>query len=189
MNSKSGTIRQKPHTGGCSLVPSLMLRHHIGTLWGANLAVVWGCGSQHGRFERHDKIGKKPLKKKTLDLATNSQKMRKIEKGQKCCATRVCLHMVKQRWANQHAYLQHTSLGGMTINQNVRFWATLAQNTSMLQTGIWPHEWGPRAPGGQLACKPTGLLFGKKVGKREWCARAWGAKQCIGKNTPFSCYH
>ena len=46
------------------------------TLWGGNLAVVWGSGSQqcHGRFERYDKIGKMPLKKKTLDLATNSQK-------------------------------------------------------------------------------------------------------------------
>ena len=96
------------------------------TLWGGNLAVVWGSGSQHGRFERYDKIGKMPLKKKTLDLATNSQKMRKIEKGQKCCATRVCLHMVKQRWANQHAHLQHTRYD----NQNVQFWATLAQNTS-----------------------------------------------------------
>ena len=90
------------------------------TLWGGNLAVVWGSGSQHGRFERYDKIGKMPLKKKTLDLATNSQKMRKIEKGQKCCATRVCLHMVKQRWANQHAHLQHTRYD----NQNVQFWAT-----------------------------------------------------------------
>ena len=35
------------------------------TLWGGNLAVVWGSGSQHGRFERYDKIGKMPLKKKT----------------------------------------------------------------------------------------------------------------------------
>ena len=65
------------------------------------------------------------MKKKTLDLATKSQKMRKIEIGQKCCATRVCLHMVKQRWANQHAHLQHTRYD----NQNAQFWATLAQNT------------------------------------------------------------
>ena len=35
------------------------------TLWGGTLAVVWGSGSQHGRFERYDKIGKMPLKKKT----------------------------------------------------------------------------------------------------------------------------
>ena len=28
------------------------------TLWGGNLAVVWGSGSQHGRFERYDKIRK-----------------------------------------------------------------------------------------------------------------------------------
>ena len=102
------------------------------TLWGGNLAVVWGSGSQHGRFERYDKIGKMPLKKKTLDLATKSQKMRKIEIGQKRCATRVCLHMVKQRWANQHPHLQHTRHD----NQNVQFWATLAQNTSELVVAV-----------------------------------------------------
>ena len=35
------------------------------TLWGGNLAVVWGSESQRGSFaERYDKIGKMPLKKK-----------------------------------------------------------------------------------------------------------------------------
>ena len=103
--------------------------HHI---VGGNLPAVWGFESQHGRlgFERYNKIKKMPLKKKTLDLATKSQKMRKIEIGQKCCATRVCLHMVKQRWANQHAHLQHTRYD----NQNAQFWATLAQKAKHVLT-------------------------------------------------------
>ena len=126
------------------------------------MAVVWGSGSQHGRFERHDKIKKMPLKKKTLGLATNGQKMSKTEKGQKCCATKVCLHMAKQRWTNQHVCLQHTGC----IGQNVRFWGTLAQNMSDAGTqasramqggaqhvgqvramvGPWEPLWHPWAP-------------------------------------------
>ena len=47
------------------------------------MAVVWGFGPQHGRCEGYGKIGKMPLKKKTLGLATNGQKMSKTEKGQK----------------------------------------------------------------------------------------------------------
>ena len=56
------------------------------TLWGGNLAVVWGSGSQHGRFERYGKIRKMPLKKKTLDLTTKSPKIRKYEIKQWCPA-------------------------------------------------------------------------------------------------------
>ena len=47
------------------------------TLWGGNLAVVWGSGSQHGRFERHDKIGKMPLKKKNIGFGHKQPKNEK----------------------------------------------------------------------------------------------------------------
>ena len=104
------------------------------TLWEASLAVVWGFGPQHGRCEGYGKIGKMPLKKKTLGLATNGQKMSKTEKGQKCCATKVCLHMAKQRWTNQHVCLQHTRY----IRQNVRGFGALWPKTC--RTGLAPGQ-------------------------------------------------
>ena len=119
------------------------------TLWGASLAVVWGFGPQHGRCQGYGKNGKMPLKKKTLGLATNGQKMSKTEKGQKCCATKVCLHMAKQRWTNQHVCLQHTRY----IRQNVRFWGTLAQNMSPGATHWHPPRGRMAQRGGHKSCK------------------------------------